>query len=230
MPRVGPTTPGLPDPPAQPDTNAAKNKLAVAAIQARRRRGVATTNTTNATSSRRVCTVARSRGKSRGESRGTRRTVECDGAVVVTVVVTVTGASSVKEAGADEQLPAGIELLQVTVTEPLNPPDGVKVSGKLAACPAAIVAEVEPPGGTEMVMSVPSPDRVTACGLPGALSEIVTAPARAPVAVGVNVTVIVQDALAATPLAQVSVSAKSPLALMLVKVRAALPVLFTVTI
>ena len=173
--------------------------------------------------------MARSGTKLRGESGGTRSTVECDGAVVVTVVVTVTGASSVKEAGADEQVPAGMELLQVTVTGPLNPPEGANDNAKLADCPAETVAEVEPPGGTEMVMSVPSPDKVTACGLPGALSEIVMAPARAPVAVGVNVTVIMQEELAGTPLAQVSVSAKSPLALMLVKVSAALPVLLKVT-
>ena len=173
--------------------------------------------------------MAQSGAKLRGESRGTGRSVECEGAVVVTVVVTVTGASSVKEAGVDEQLPAGIALLQVTVTGPLNPREGASDSGKVAGCPAETVAEVEPPGGTEMVMSVPPPDRVTACGLPGALSEMVIAPARAPVAVGVKVTEIVQEELAGTPLAQVSVSAKSPLALMLVKVSAALPVLVTVT-
>jgi len=174
--------------------------------------------------------MTRSGAKLGGESGGIRRTVACDGAVVVTVVVTVTGALSVKEAGEEVQVPAGMELLQVTVTGPLNPPDGANDNWKVAACPAETVAEVEPPGGTEMVMSVPSPDRVTACGLLGALSEIVMAPARAPVAVGVKVTEMVQDELAATPLAQVSVSAKSPLALMLVKVSVALPVLFTVTI
>ncbi len=81
-----------------------------------------------------------------------------------------------------------------------------------------------------MVTSVPSPDKVMACGLPGALSEMVIAPARAPVAVGVKVTDIVQEVLAGTPFAQVSVSAKSPLALMLVNVSAALPGLVTVTI
>ena len=173
--------------------------------------------------------MALGRAKLRGESRGTGRTVECDGAIVVTVVVTMTGASSVNELGDDEHVLAGIALMQETVTGPLNPPAGAIDSRNVAGCPAGTVAEVEPPGETEMVMSVPSPDRVTACGLPGALSEIVIAPARAPVAVGVKVTDIVQEELGITPLAQVSVSAKSPLALMLVKVSAALPVLVTVT-
>lgn len=64
---------------------------------------------------------------------------------------------------------------------------------------------------------------------------MVIAPARAPVAVGVKVTEIVHVEgellfeLGATPLAQVSVSAKSPLALMLTKLSIALPLLVTVT-
>ena len=175
--------------------------------------------------------MARSGAKLRGKSHGTGRTAERDGAVVVTVVVTVIGAFSVNEPGDEAQVPAGIALLQETVTTPLNPPAGAIDSGNVADCPALIVAEVEPPGGTEMMMSVPSPDSVTACGLPGALSVIVIAPARAPAAVGVKVTEIVQEVevLAETPLAQVSVSAKSPLPLMLVMVSAALPGLVTVT-
>jgi hypothetical protein len=185
-------------------------------------------NARNATWNRRICVMARSGAKLRGESRGTDRTVACDGAVVVTVVVTVTGASSENELGADEQVLAGIALLQETVTGPLNPPEGVSDSENVAVCPAETVAEVEPPG-TEMTMSVPWPDRVTDCGLPGALSEIVIAPARGPAAVGVKLTESVQEAFGATPLAQVSVSEKSPLALMLRKVSVALPGLVTVT-
>src|SRR6266849_8582541 len=118
-------------------------------------------NTRNATSSSRICVMARSGSKLRGESRGTGRTMERDGAVVVTVVVTMTAALSVNELGDDEQVLAGIVLLQETVTEPLNPPEGESDNGNVADCPAETVAEVEPPGGTEMVKSVPSPDSVT---------------------------------------------------------------------
>jgi len=118
--------------------------------------------------------------------------VECDGAVVVTVIVSMTGALSVNELDDGEQVPAGIVPLQETVTVSLNPPEGESDSGNVADCPAETVADVEPPGGTEMTTSVPSPDRVMDCGLAGALSEMVMAPALGPAAVGVKVTEIVQ--------------------------------------
>jgi len=73
------------------------------------------------------------------------------------------------------------------------------------------------------------------CGLPAASSMTVTAAVRIPVAVGVNVTLIVQFPLfAATELPQLFVCAKSPLFApvtpMLVILRAALPVLVSVTV
>jgi hypothetical protein len=58
---------------------------------------------------------------------------------------------------------------------------------------------------------------------------MLTAPVRVPVAVGVKVTLMVQEAPAATELPQVLVSAKSPLAEMLVILNAPLPVLVSVT-
>ena len=209
--------------------NAKINKLAVTTIQERRRRRAAMENSRNATSSRSICIMTRSGAKLRGESRGTGRIVECDGAVVVTVIVTMTGALSVNELDDGEQVPAGIVPLQETVTVSLNPPEGESESGNVADCPAETATEVEPPGGTEMTTSVPFPDRVTACGLSGALSEMVMAPARGPIAVGVKVTEIVQVAFGAKLVPQVSVSAKSPLALMLVNISIALPVLVSVS-
>jgi hypothetical protein len=82
--------------------------------------------------------------------------------------------------------------------------------------------------------AVPVPLKLTVCGLPLALSVSVRLPERLPVAVGVNVTLITQLALAATgalvlqvvPLAAI---AKSPVAAMLVKLRGAVPLLVTVT-
>src|SRR5260370_641415 len=153
----------------------------------------------------------------------------CDGAVVVTVVVTVTVALSVNELGDDVQVPAGIALTHETVTGPLNPPEGANISGKVAGCPAATMAEVEPPGGVVIMISAPLPERVMACGLAGALSVMLIAPARAPVAVGVKVTEMLQEALAAKLVPQLSVSAKSPLALILVIASGALPGLVSVT-
>jgi hypothetical protein len=48
-----------------------------------------------------------------------------------------------------------------------------------------------------MLNPVPVPDRVIVCGLPGALSVIITAELRAPVVVGVKVTLIVHEAFSA---------------------------------
>jgi hypothetical protein len=81
---------------------------------------------------------------------------------------------------------------------------------------------------------VPVPERVTDWGLPVALSVRATAPVNVPAAAGVKVRLIVQLAPAATLVPQVLVWAKSPgLAperAMLEMVKAALPVLFRVTV
>jgi len=208
--------------------NAKINNPAITTIHERRRRRAAMQNSKNATSNRSNCAMTRSGAKLRGERPGTGKMMECDDAVVVTVIVTMTGALTVNELGDAEQVPAGIVPLQETVTASLNPPEGESDNGKVADCPAETLAAVEPPGGTEMMMSVPFPERVMACGLAGALSEIVMAPARAPVAVGVKMTEMVQVAFLAKLVPQVSVSAKSPLALMLVNASVALPTLVTV--
>jgi hypothetical protein len=81
---------------------------------------------------------------------------------------------------------------------------------------------------------VPVPMRLTAWGLPAALSAMLTEAARLPEAEGVNVTVIVQvPPLAATELPQLLVSPKSPALVpvteMLVMVKLALPVFVRVT-
>ena len=210
--------------------NAKMNKPAVTTIHERWRRTAAMENSRNATSNKSICKMVRNGARLRGERPGTGKMVECDGAVVVTVMVSMTGALSVNVLDDGEQVPAGIVPLQETVTVSLNPPEGESDSGNVADCPAETVAEVEPPGGTEMTTSVPSPDRVMDCGLAGALSEMVMAPALGPAAVGVKVTEIVQVAFLAKLVPQVSVSAKSPLALMLVNISVALPTLVTVTL
>ena len=82
--------------------------------------------------------------------------------------------------------------------------------------------------------AVPTPLRETACGLPLALSVILTVAVRWPVVVGVKVTLIVQFAPALTLVPQVLVSAKSPgfvpVMLMLVIVSVPLPVFVRVTV
>ena len=76
---------------------------------------------------------------------------------------------------------------------------------------------------------MPVPVRLTVCGLPAALSVMVTAPVRVPVAVGLNVTLIVQLEPAESEVPQVVVDAKSPLVTMLVMLNNALPVFLRVT-
>jgi hypothetical protein len=96
-----------------------------------------------------------------------------------------------------------------------------------------VILEVE----RETVEAVPVPVKLTVCGLPLALSVMVTAPVRDPAAVGVKVTLIVQFEPAATLVVQVFVEAgieKSPesvpVRVMLVKVSEAFPVLLMVTV
>jgi hypothetical protein len=76
----------------------------------------------------------------------------------------------------------------------------------------------------------PVPVRGTLWGLPGALSATDMDPFRAPAAVGLNVTEMVQLALAATVRPQVLLWLKSPIAVMLLIVSATPPVLVNVTV
>lgn len=100
---------------------------------------------------------------------------------------------------------------------------------------------VEPPGGIEIVMGelFPVPLSATVCGLPGALSAMLSVATSSPVAVGVNVTPIVQAALAAkvpvglhafVPLASAKLLLPEPVIEKLVNVMGPVPVLVTVTL
>ncbi len=79
-------------------------------------------------------------------------------------------------------------------------------------CAALVVltfwpANVKVAGDKLTADAIPVPVRPTVWGLPLALSVIVMAPVRVPVAVGVNVTLIVQFPLAATDAPHVFVCA-----------------------
>ncbi|HMC60700.1 MAG TPA: hypothetical protein VKJ01_16035 [Candidatus Solibacter sp.] len=84
-----------------------------------------------------------------------------------------------------------------------------------------------------MEAAVPVPVSEAVCGLPAALSATETLAARVPEAVGVNVTLMLQLAAAASEAPQVFICVKSPglvpLIVMLVMVSAAVPVLLSVT-
>ncbi len=73
----------------------------------------------------------------------------------------------------------------------------------MAAFPAITVAVVEPPVAAAREKSVALPVRATACGLPLALSVMVSEPVRLPLVDGANVTLKVQLAAGATVLPQV---------------------------
>jgi hypothetical protein len=101
----------------------------------------------------------------------------------------------------------------------------------VAVCPAVtvwLVGCVVIVGATADAVPVPVSDIV--CGLFGALSVRVSAPVRVPAAVGVNFTLIVQLAPAATVLPQVPTPAnpKSPL-MLVVKVTVVVVLLVAVT-
>jgi hypothetical protein len=75
---------------------------------------------------------------------------------------------------------------------------------------------------------IPWPLNSTICGLFGALSVRVKAPVLVPAAVGAKVTLTTQLVVGCKGAVQLLVWAKAPLATMLVKVKAAVPVLVTV--
>jgi hypothetical protein len=69
----------------------------------------------------------------------------------------------------------------------------------LKRCPNRLaVVEISRQHGPSTSVQFPIPERVIICGLKLALSMIVTLPVRRPIAVGVNVTLIVHVALGAT--------------------------------
>jgi len=75
----------------------------------------------------------------------------------------------------------------------------------------------------------PTPESRTVCGLPGALSVTASEPLLLPEAVGVNVTLILQLAPAATLAPQLFIWAKAPVSVIPVIARGAVPVLVRVT-
>jgi hypothetical protein len=112
----------------------------------------------------------------------------------------------------------------------LNPPTPTTLNVYVAVPPGKTVAEVEEPAAAVKVKSSPVPVSATVCGLPTPLSVMVRAPVLVPPAVGLKVTLRVQLAPVATLEPQVFVWEKSPLTVMLLMLRVALPVFLRVTL
>jgi hypothetical protein len=88
-------------------------------------------------------------------------------------------------------------------------------------CPSNTLPKSRPLGLSST--TVPTPAKLTVCGLPGALSVIDSVPVRLPICDGLKVTLMVQLAPAAKLEPQVFVWLKSPLAAMLVIPSVAVP-------
>jgi len=117
--------------------------------------------------------------------------------MVPTLIVSAAGPVVVTVTGEGEPAHVALEGTPVQLTVAMSrsgaaPPTNESWRWYVAVSPAFTVAEVEPPEATPMEKSVPVPVRETDCGLSLALSVMVTAAERFPVAVGVNVKLMVQ--------------------------------------
>jgi hypothetical protein len=129
--------------------------------------------------------------------------------------------------------PGSVPLMAIPVIVRALVPTLVKVTvcGELVV-PIATVAKLRLVG--ESFAVVPIPLRLTFCGLPAALSEMLSAAVRVPEAVGLKVTLMLQLAPAAKEVPHVWVWAKSaaliPTIAMALMVRVAVPVFLSATI
>lgn len=128
-----------------------------------------------------------------------------DGAVVVTVTVKTEGEDpfGVSEVGATVQVANEGAPVQDSAIVPVKPFSAEACKLYVAVFPAFTVAVVEPPVAAAREKSVALPVRATVCGLPLALSVMVSEPVRLPLVEGANVTLKVQLAAGATVLPQV---------------------------
>jgi hypothetical protein len=127
-------------------------------------------------------------------------------------------------------VPVKVMLVRVSVAVPLF----VSVIALAAlATPTCWLPNASDVGDRVTAGAVPVPVRAAVWGLPVALSVTVRVPVLAPVAVGLNVTLMAQLAPAARLVPQLLVCEKSallvPVNVMLVRVNAAVPLLVSVT-
>jgi hypothetical protein len=124
---------------------------------------------------------------------------------------------------------AGEMLVQDRLTLPVNPKDVAEETLKEVESVVLMMDEVAV-GADREYATTPVPESETVWGAPPALSAMVRVPLRVPVAVGVKITEIVQFCPTFTPVPQLSLLEKSPLAVTPVIVRKAVPVFESVTV
>ena len=130
-------------------------------------------------------------------------------AVVVIVAAEVTPVEvGVTEVGLSEQAdPAGAPV-QVSATAEVKPLSPVTVTVLVAVAPAAMLTDAGDAAiEKSLVPAVPVPVSPAVCGVLGSLSATLNVAVAAPVAVGVNVTLIVQLAPTASVAPQLFVCA-----------------------
>ncbi len=119
--------------------------------------------------------------------------------------------------------------MQASATTWLNPPAGLMLSEKLPVCPAVTLADAFV---AETEKSAPTPNRNILCGLPNALSLMVTAAVLLFPAVGVKATLIAQLAWTSSELPHVFDWVKSaplvPVTMIPVMLSGVLPLLLSV--
>jgi hypothetical protein len=137
-------------------------------------------------------------------------------APVVNTVRVVVPAPPVIVAGLNAAVAPAGNPVTLGVTVPVNPFTAVVVIVYVVLLPAITACVVGLAVRVKVcVRTTPVPFRATACGLPAALSVMLSAPVRAPDAVGVNVSCIVQPEPTGRVARQLLVCAKSPTVAML---------------
>lgn len=110
----------------------------------------------------------------------------------------------------EEYVPVMVRLAMCSVVFPTS----VMIDVNVFCCPTVTVPKFKLDGLSST--TVPTPVRLTICGLPAALSVMTTAPVRVPPCVGVKITLMVQLAKLGRLEPQVLDWLKSPVVVMLV--------------
>src|SRR5437867_2681038 len=224
---------GAPGELAHPAENA--NRITAVAIPSRTRNGRIFGTSANSSSARNSGIHRQAGGAGTGKRVGgiTNALVVMDTCACWGVAPSV----AATEAGDTVQVEPMSAPAHARPTGDLNPPIGVMVTVNVRVFPAFTFSVAAGPVNPKSGAAVPFPLSVMICGLPPALSASDSVPVRAPEAVGVKVTLMVQFAPAAKvaglvgqALAPVLVAATSPGGANELIVKAAAPVFVSVTV
>jgi hypothetical protein len=216
---VPPPVPLLPAPPEHPTAVKVTTSIAIASGNASRMRfdPASEPNTPIASSARVVSAITpvERPPPSPPVVAAARRAASAEfGGVVTAVIVKVPGVPGTTVTAVAGAVHVIVALLDAHATITLSlslavPPIAEASSEYVAVPPAATVAVVAPLGAAPALKSSPLPISVAVCGAPVALSATEIVADRAPVAPGLNTTLIMHEDAAATLGVQLSVSVKS---------------------